>query len=167
EPIVCEDAVEAVATVRTGRADVLIKGSLDTKAFMRAVLDRENGLRTGSLISHVAVLEVAGRLFIVTDSGICANPTLDEKVEILKNALPVAHRLGFECPKVAVLAMTETVNPKMPETLDADALSKMDIHGCMVQGPLALDLAVSKHAAEAKGVTGPVAGQADILLVPS
>ncbi|MCP4376732.1 MAG: phosphate butyryltransferase, partial [bacterium] len=86
---------------------------------------------------------------------------------ILKNALPVAHRLGFECPKVAVLAMTETVNPKMPETLDADALSKMDIQGCMVQGPLALDLAVSKHAAEAKGITGPVAGQADILLVPS
>ncbi|MCP4376966.1 MAG: hypothetical protein GY794_12405, partial [bacterium] len=86
EPIVCEDAVEAVTTVRAGRADVLIKGSLDTKAFMRAVLDRDNGLRTGSLISHVAVLEVAGRLFIVTDSGICTNPTLDEKVEILKNA---------------------------------------------------------------------------------
>ena len=167
EPIVRETAIEAVEAVRDGRADVLIKGSVDTRTLMRAVLDPDKGLRTGSLISHVAVLEAAGRLLLVTDSGICINPTLDEKVEILRNALPVAHRLGFECPKVAVLAMVESVNPEMPETVDADALSKMDIPGCVVQGPLALDLAVSKRAAETKNVTGPVAGQADILLVPS
>ena len=144
-----------------------MKGSVDTATFMRAVLDRENGLRTGQLISHIIVMEARGRLFLVTDSGICPNPTLEEKVKIILNAIPIAKALGIDLPKVAVLAATEKENPKMPETVDAVALSKMNLPGCLVQGPLAVDNAVSADAARAKGISGPVAGQADILLVPS
>ncbi len=134
---------------------------------MRAVLDRETGLRSGKLLTHVAVVEVSGRILLITDGGIVLNPTLDEKVEIIANAIPIANRLGFAEPKVAVLAAVEKENPKMPETVDAAALSRMDLPGCIVQGPLAVDNAVSQAAADAKGIEGPVAGRADILLVPS
>jgi phosphate butyryltransferase len=158
---------EAVAAVRGGTADILMKGDVDTKEFMGAILDRDCGLRAGQLISHIAVFEALGRMMLVTDGGINLNPTLAEKVEIIKNALPLAGRLGLARPRVAVLAAVEKVNPKMPETVDAEALSRMNLPGCVVQGPLAVDNAVSVAAAQTKGISGEVAGRADILLVPS
>jgi phosphate butyryltransferase len=166
-PVIFDTAPEAVAAVRSGRADTLMKGSVETAVFMRALLDREKGLRTGHLISHVLVMEAHGRLWLITDSGICLNPTLEEKAKIILNAIPVARALGIDMPKVAVLAAIEKENPKMPETLDAAALTKMNLPGCIVQGPLAVDNAVSPEAARVKGISGPVAGNADILLVPS
>jgi len=162
-----EDAARAVASVRSGECDMLIKGTIDTKAFMKAILDKENGLCTGRLISHIAIFEAMGRLLLVTDGGICIQPSLEDKVEILKNAVKIAHGLGIETPNVAVLAAIEKVNSKMPETVDAEKLSRMDIPGCRIQGPLAVDNAISVDAAKMKGIEGPVAGQADILLVPS
>jgi len=165
-PQVFDSADSAAIAVRDGECDVLMKGSVSTKAFMQAVLKKEHKLRSGHLISHVFVTELRGRLIIITDAGVCIAPTLEEKVEIIRNAIPLANRLGIELPKVAVLAAVEKVDPKMPVTVEADALSKMAIPGCVVQGPLALDLAVSPAAAETKGVSGPAAGRADILVVP-
>ncbi len=167
ESLIFDDATKAALAVRNGEADILMKGHVDTKIFMGAVLDKENGLRSGKLISHIAVIEAFGRLILITDGGICLQPTREEKVEIIKNALPVARALGIEIPKVAILAAVEKVNPKMPETVDADEIAKAGVPGCLVQGPLAVDNAVSLDAARAKGISGPVAGQADILLVPS
>jgi len=162
-----DTAPDAVAAVRAGQADALMKGSVDTATFMQAVLDRDAGLRSGSLVSHVAVVEALGRLILITDGGIVLNPTLEEKVQIIANAVAVAAGLGIDAPKVAVLAAVERENPKMPETVDAAALARMDLPGCAVQGPLAVDNAVSVEAARAKGIAGPVAGRADILLAPS
>jgi phosphate butyryltransferase len=162
-----DTAPAAVAAVKNGDADVLMKGNIDTQAFMQAILDRDRGLRGGTLLSHIAVVEVLSRLFLITDGGIVLNPTLEEKAQIILNAVPIANALGIETPKVAVLAAVEKENPKMPETADAAALARMNLPGCLVQGPLAVDNAVSPEAAAAKGVSGPVAGHADILLVPS
>ena len=166
EPVVFDDATAAAIAVRDGQADVLMKGDVSSKEFMKAVLVREDDFRTGELISHLFVIECFGRLLIITDGGICIRPTLEQKAEIIRNTVPIAQRLGMTVPKVAVLAAVEKVNPKMPATVDADALSKMNIPGCEVQGPLALDLAVSPASAETKGVPGPVAGHADVLLMP-
>lgn len=158
---------EAVAAVRAGDAEVLLKGGVDTGEFMRAVLDAERGLRSGKLISHILVLQAFGRLMLITDGGIVMTPSLEQKAEIIRNALPIAHRLGIRRPRIAVLTASEKVNPRMPETLHAAELSKMDFGDCVVEGPLAVDLAVSPEAARAKGVFGEVAGRADVLLVPS
>ena len=166
QAVIFDDALSAAVAVRDGECDVLMKGSVDTKSFMRAVLARESNLRTGRLISHVLVIEAWGRLVLLTDAGICINPTLEDKAQIIRNAIPLANALGIDQPKVAALAAVEKVNPAMPETLDADALSKMDIPGCVVQGPLGLDNAISPRAACTKGIAGPVAGKADILLTP-
>jgi len=167
EAVIFPDAPSAAIAVRDGECDVLMKGSVDTKSFMKAVLEKDHALRTGQLVSHVLLFEAMGRLMLLTDAGVCINPTLEEKAEIIRNAIPLANALGINQPKVAALAAVEKVNPKMPETLDAEALSRMDIPGCVVQGPLALDNAVSPAAAKTKGITGPVAGHADILLVPN
>ena len=167
EAIIFDDANAAAVAVRDGKADVFMKGSVDTPSFMKAVLDKDNDFRTGRLINHVFVFEGFGRLMLLTDAGICIAPTLDDKADIIRNIVPVAQRLGIETPKVAVLAAIEKVNPKMQTTVDAAELSKMDLPGCHVQGPLALDLAISPAAAETKGVPGPVAGHADILLMPN
>ena len=167
EAVIFDSANTAAVAVRDGEADVLMKGSVDTPSFMKAVLDKDNDFRTGRLINHVFVFEAFDRLMLLTDAGICIAPDLDDKVEIIRNIIPVARRLGIETPKVAVLAAIEKVNPKMPTTVDAAELSKMDIPGCHVQGPLALDLAISPAAAETKGIPGPVAGQADVLLMPN
>ncbi|MBI5154326.1 phosphate butyryltransferase [Candidatus Poribacteria bacterium] len=158
---------EAVEAVRRGEADVLMKGDVETRVFMGAVLDGECGLRGGKLVSHVAVLEVGGRLLLVTDGGIVLNPALEEKAEIILNALPLARALGIAEPRVSVLAAVEKVNPKMPETVDAAELAKRGIPGCRVAGPHSVDVAISPEAARAKGVADGVAGHADILLVPS
>jgi len=166
KPVVFDDANAAAVAVRDGDAHVLMKGSVSSKEFMKAVLVKEHDFRTGELISHVFVMECFGRLLVLTDGGICIRPDLEQKADIIRNAVPIANRLGIEVPKVAVLAAIEKVNPKMPATIDADALSKMNFDGCQVQGPLAMDLAISPAAAETKGVSGPVAGHADILLLP-
>ncbi|MBI4725616.1 bifunctional enoyl-CoA hydratase/phosphate acetyltransferase [candidate division TA06 bacterium] len=162
----------AVAAVKSGRADFLMKGLVATATFLKAVLDKEAGLRTGRLLSHVALMEVAGyhKIFFLTDAGMCVKPDLIAKIDIINNAVEIAHKMGMEKPKVAVLAAVEVINPEMPETMDAAELSKMaergQIKGCLVDGPLALDLAVSSEAAAHKKVKSPVAGDADIFIVP-
>ncbi|MBR3171425.1 MAG: phosphate butyryltransferase [Lachnospiraceae bacterium] len=167
-----EACMKAAALVRDGKADFLMKGFVDTAVIMRAVLNRENGLRTGRRITHDLVLEVPGydKLFHVTDSAMSVAPTLEEKADIIRNAVTVAHALGNENPKVAVCCAVEKVNPKMQCTVDAAELAEMnkrgEITGCIVEGPFALDNAISPEAAAHKGVKGEVAGKADIIMVP-
>jgi len=149
------------------------KGLLDTKTFLKSVLDKEVGLRTGNTLSHVAVFEVKGieQLLFLTDVAFMTYPTLEDKVHIIENTVAVAHACGVECPKVAPLAAVEVVNPKMPCTVDADELRKMNaegkITGCVVDGPLSMDIAIDPEAAHHKGAQDrPAAGHADILLFP-
>jgi phosphate butyryltransferase len=165
-------ARKVMELLRMGHADLAMKGKLETGDFLRAALDREMGLRTGRLFTHVAVFEVPGfnRFLFVTDSGVVVAPTLEQKVEIVQNAIMVAQRLGVHEPKVAILAATEMVNPKIPTTMDAANLAKMadrgQIQGGLVDGPLALDNAISPESVAIKGIKGPVAGVADILVTP-
>ncbi|EIJ78801.1 phosphate butyryltransferase [Bacillus methanolicus PB1] len=166
-------AEHAVKAVKLNEANVLMKGNIPTATILKAVLNKEFGLRTGNVLSHVAVFEVPGynRFTIVTDAAMNIAPDLEQKAKIINNAVMVAKGIGIEMPKVAPLAAVEMVNPSMQATLDAALLTQMNrrgqISGCIIDGPLALDNAVSKYAAEHKGIGGDVAGQADILLVPT
>ncbi len=172
EPEPMAAARKVMELLRLGHADLAMKGKVETGSFLRAALDREAGLRVGRLFTHVAVFEVPGfdHLLFVTDSGVVVAPTLEQKVEIVQNAILVAQRLGVAEPKVAVLAATEMVNPKIPTTMDAANLAKMadrrQIQGGLVDGPLALDNAISTESAAIKGIESPVAGTADILVTP-
>ena len=163
----------AVSLVSSGKADFLMKGQVPTADLLRAVLDREIGLRGGGLLSHVMVYSVPTyhKLLFLTDGGIVTNPDLTQKVQIINNAVKVAKALGINSPCVAPLCAVEVVNPDMQATLDAAALTKMcergQIRDCIIDGPLALDNAISKEAAKRKGINSPVAGEADILLVPN
>lgn len=163
---------KAVELVSTGKAHMVMKGLVDTSIILKAVLDKEIGLRTGSVLSHVAVFDVPGydRLFFVTDAAMNLAPDLQAKKLIIENACQIANALDIEEPKVAVICAKEKVNPKMPDTVDAKALEDMcnsgEIKGCLVGGPFALDNAVSVEAAKHKGIDHPVAGKADILLAP-
>jgi phosphate acetyltransferase len=165
-------AEKAVALVREGRAEVLMKGSLHTDELLSAVVSREKGLRTGRRISHAFLMDVPTyhKVLIVTDAAINIAPALEDKVDICQNAIDLAMALGLEKPKVAILAAVETVNSKMPATLDAAALCKMadrgQIRGGLLDGPLAFDNAISKEAAKTKGIVSEVAGDPDILLAP-
>ncbi|EGO64671.1 phosphate butyryltransferase [Acetonema longum] len=162
----------AVQFVSQGKAQVVMKGLIDTAVLLKAVLDKEIGLRTANVLSHVAVAELEGyaRLFYVTDAAMNIAPTLAEKKQIIENAVQVANALGNDQPKVACVCAVEKVNLKMPATLDAEELVKLnqagELKGCLVAGPLALDNAVSPEAAKHKGIVNPVAGHADILMVP-
>ena len=173
EPDTEAAALKAVELVHNGKADILLKGLLETKTFLKSVLNKEVGLRTGKMLSHVCVFEIEGinRLLFFTDVAFNTYPTLADKVNIINNAVEVAHACGIECPKVAPLCAVETVNPKMQPTVDADNLTKMyeggDFKGCQIYGPLSMDLAIDTEAAVHKGVTNPVAGHADILLFPN
>ena len=173
EPDTEAAALKAVELVHNGKADILLKGLLETKTFLKSVLNKEVGLRTGKMLSHVCVFEIEGidRLLFFTDVAFNTYPTLADKVNIINNAVEVAHACGIECPKVAPLCAVETVNPKMQPTVDADNLTKMyeggDFKGCQIYGPLSMDLAIDPDAAVHKGVTNPVAGHADILLFPN
>jgi phosphate butyryltransferase len=168
-------AAMAVERVRAGQASMLLKGRLPTGDLLRAVLDREHGLRTENILSDVMVSEhptaPPRRVVGITDGGVNVAPRLVEKRAILENAVRVFHRLGFERPVVAVLCAVETPSTAMPHNLDARALVEMaeraDIEGCEVVGPLALDNAILPWAARAKGIDHPLAGRADILLVPT
>ena len=173
EPDTEAAALKAVELVHNGKADILLKGLLETKTFLKSVLNKEVGLRTGKMLSHVCVFEIEGinRLLFFTDVAFNTYPTLADKVNIINNAVEVAHACGIECPKVAPLCAVETVNPKMQPTVDADNLTKMyeggNFKGCQIYGPLSMDLAIDPEAAVHKGVTNPVAGHADILLFPN
>lgn len=166
-------ALKAIELVSSGVADMVMKGLVDTATFLRSVLNKEVGLRTGNLMSHVAVFEIEGidRLILLTDAAFNTYPDLKQKVQIINNSVMVAKSCGIENIKVAPICAVEVVNPDMPATVDAALLSKMSdrgqIKGCIVDGPLALDNALSEEAAHHKGITGPVAGRADILLLPN
>lgn len=166
-------ATRAVALVRTGEAELLMKGSLHTDELMRAVIARDTGLRTARRLSHVYIMDVPSypRPLLLTDAAVNVTPTLEEKRDIVQNAIDLAHIMGIAQPRVAILAAVETVNPAMPSTLDAAALCKMadrgQITGGLVDGPLAFDNAISPEAARQKGIASPVAGQADILVLPN
>jgi phosphotransacetylase len=165
-------AAKAVELIRQGRAELLMKGSLHTDELLSAVVARETGLRTGRRVSHVFLMDVPTyhKVLIVTDAAINIAPTLEDKIDICQNAVDLAISLGVTEPKVAILAAVETVTSKMPATVEAAALCKMadrgQITGAILDGPLAFDNAISRAAADIKGIRSPVAGDPDILLVP-
>ncbi|MBN4069956.1 MAG: phosphate butyryltransferase [Alkaliphilus sp.] len=167
-----EASRKAVELVSSGKAHMVMKGLVDTSIILKAVLDNEIGLKTGKVLSHVAVFDIQGydRLFIVSDAAMNIAPDLDTKKQIIDNAVGVAQALDNKVPKVAVICAKEKVNPKMPDTIDARELQRMNEEGiiknCIVAGPFALDNAVSVEAAKLKGINHPVAGKADILLLP-
>ena len=166
-------ALTAVKLVHDGKADMYMKGLIDTKSFLKSVLDKEVGLRSGRTLSHVCVFEIEGveKLLFLTDVAFQTYPTLEDKVGIIENTVEVCQACGIDTPKVAPLAAVEVVNPKMPATVDAAELTKMceegKITGCIVDGPLSMDLAIDPEAAQHKGATGrKIVGDADILLFP-
>ncbi|MCU7665466.1 phosphate butyryltransferase [Bacillus thuringiensis] len=168
-----EAAELSVKAVRNGEADVLMKGNIPTAIILKAVLNKEWGLRKGSVLSHVAAFEVPNydRLIFVTDAAMNIAPDVTQKAAIIQNTVEVARAIGIDLPKVAPIAAVEVVNPAMQATIDAAMLTQMNRRGqikdCIVDGPLALDNAVSQIAAEHKGIVSDVAGKADILLVPT
>lgn len=163
----------AVNLVNSGEADVLMKGHLQTADLLRVVLDKEKGIRSSRVLSHVGIFEIENypKLLFITDGGISISPDLKTKAEIIQNAVYVANRLGIQRPKVAVLSAIEIVNPAMQSTVDAAALAKMaqrgQIRNCIVDGPLAMDNAINLDAALHKHIESDVAGDADILIVPN
>ena len=165
--------LKAMELVSSGQADMVMKGLVDTATFLRGVLNKEVGLRTGKLMSHVAVFEIEGidRLILLTDAAFNTYPDIKAKTQIINNSVMVAKSCGIGYPKVAPICAVEVVNPDMPATIDASLLSKMNdrgqIKGCIVDGPLALDNALSEDAAHHKGIKGEVAGKADILVFPN
>jgi len=165
-------AAKAVELVRTGEAELLMKGSLHSDEILGAVVAKETGLRAGRRVSHVFIMDVPTyhKVLVVTDAAINIAPTLEDKVDICQNAIDLARALGVNEPKVAILAAVETVTSKMPATIDAAALCKMadrgQIKGGILDGPLAFDNAISKEAARIKGIRSEVAGDPDILLTP-
>lgn len=168
-----EAAELSVKSVSNGEADVLMKGNIPTANILKAVLNKEWGLRKGSVLSHVAAFEVPNydRLIFVTDAAMNIAPDVTQKAAIIQNTVEVAQAIGIDLPKVAPIAAVEVVNPAMQATIDAAMLTQMNRRGqiknCVVDGPLALDNAVSQIAAEHKGIVSDVAGKADILLVPT
>lgn len=173
EPDDYQAALKAVSLVHDGKADMYMKGLIDTKSFLKSVLDKEVGLRTDKTLSHVCVFEVKGidHLLFLSDVAFVPYPDLDTKAQIIGNTVEICHACGIANPKVAPLAAVEVVNPKMPVTVDAAELTKMNeegrITGCIVDGPLSFDLAIDPEAAKHKGATGrKIVGDADVLLFP-
>lgn len=173
EPDTIQASLKAVKLAHDGKADMYMKGLIDTKNFLKSVLDKEVGLRTGGVLSHVSVFEIPGidRLLFLADVAFMTYPALEDKVNIINNTLPVCRACGVDMPKVAPLAAVEVVNPKMPVTVEAEQLTKMnedgEITGCIIDGPLSLDLAIDPEAAKQKGATHrKIQGDADVLLFP-
>jgi phosphotransacetylase len=168
-----EIAQTAVAAVRSGDAQALVKGRIATSDLMRAVLDRDTGLRTRRVICQVVLMEILRdrRRFLLADTGICVQPSLDERIDILSSAVEVAHALWMEMPRVAVMAASEIVRPSMPETVEAAELVRRSRLGefgaCVVEGPLSFDLAYAADAGAKKQIEGEVVGEADIMLFPN
>jgi phosphotransacetylase len=168
-----DPAGAAVQAIRDGRAQLLMKGQVSTPALMRATLAHDTGLRTGRTMCQVVLVELLqdGRRLLLADTGICPQPTLDQKAEILQAAVEIAHALGEPLPRVALVAASDTITDAMPETLDAAELAGRNqigqLPGCVVQGPLSFDLAYDHEAAAKKQVEGPVVGAADIIVFPN
>ncbi len=166
-------AQKSVDQVREGKASLIMKGLIDTSVILKAVVKKENELRTGKTLSYVGILfkEGSEKYYITSDGAMVITPSLQQKKEIIENSVEVAHALGLEKPNVAMICAKEKYYEKMPATVDATELQKMnqngEITGCTVSGPLQLDNAVDKHAVEVKGIDDPVAGNADILIVPA
>jgi Phosphotransacetylase len=167
-----EAARKACVCVRDGEADLILKGKLDTSVLLKQVVSEENGLRTGRLMSHLAFLKIPNyhKILVLTDSGMVLYPDLDQKKEIILNAVESLHNMGYENPRVGVLAAVEHVTPKQPETEDAAALTEMnrrgEIPGCIVEGPLSYDILMSSRSAHMKGFDSPIVGNVDIMVVP-
>ena len=168
-----EAAKIAVSLIREKHADILMKGKLQTATLLKAVLNKETGIRSGSAMSHMAVLECPNhdRLLFMSDGGMIPYPDLEQKRAILENGVNFMHSLGYDKPNVAVLAAVESVNEKMPETLHAAELAKLNTDGeianCIVEGPLSFDLAISQESAAIKGIESRVSGNTDMLLMPN
>lgn len=165
-------AKKTVEMVKEGKLDFILKGHIETSTLMKEIVDKETGIRTDKLMTHMCFEEIKNyhKLLCITDGGVCTYPDVEQKQKIIESNVEIFHKLGYDNPKVAVLAAIEKVNPKMPETIDADELKRRNlegkIQGCVVEGPLSFDLAFSKEAAEIKEYNGVVAGDADILLAP-
>lgn len=172
-PDIKEAAEKAVELVREKKGDFLMKGFLDTSVILKAVVNKEKGLGKGGVMSHFTMFEVPNyhKILVAVDGGMVTYPTLEQKKSIIENTVEVLKSYGYESPKVAVLSCVEKVNPKMPETVEADALSKMnengEITGCVVAGPVSYDCAMSSEVAKLKKFDNPVAGNADILVAPN
>jgi len=168
-----EAARMAVDAIRAGKADILMKGKIETADLMRAVINKEQGLRTKGIMSMVVFHEMPSyhKLLAVTDGGMVMYPNLEEKKMLVINAVDTMVSMGYDCPKVAVLAAVEKVNPKMPETVDADQLRQMnrrgEINNCTIEGPVSYDIVMSPESAAIKGFSSPVVGDADLLVVPN
>ncbi|MCC8017565.1 MAG: bifunctional enoyl-CoA hydratase/phosphate acetyltransferase [Lachnospiraceae bacterium] len=172
-PDVVEAAQKAVALIREGKGDFIMKGKLETAQILKPVVNKETGLGTGRVMSHFVLDEIPNyhKLIVTTDGGMMTYPTLEQKKDIIVNTVETLKALGYENPKIACVAAVEKVNPKMPETVEADALKQMNKNGeikdCIVEGPISLDIALSKEIADVKGFDSPVAGDADVILVPN
>ncbi|HVI42273.1 MAG TPA: phosphate acyltransferase [Anaerovoracaceae bacterium] len=166
-------AEKAVFLIREGKGDFLMKGKLQTATLLKEVVNKENGLNLGGVMSHVGLFEIPTyhKLVAITDGGMVLNPDLTQKKSIIENAVRALKGIGIDTPKVAVMAGAEVVNPKATESVDADALKKMylmgEIKDCIVEGPISYDLAMSREAAEMKGYASPVAGDADVMIMPN
>lgn len=168
-----EAAYTAAGLVQTGQADFLMKGLIQTSSLMRVLLSDKAGFRTGSLISHLGFVQIPNyhKLMGITDVALNIYPDLNQKQAILENAVATMSRMGFDTPNVAVLAASEDINPKIPETVDAAELKRLNqagsLSGCVVEGPVSYDLAISKEAAAIKGIASKVCGEADLLVLPN
>jgi len=166
-------ARKAVALIRDGSAQVLMKGIMETSTLLKAVLNKQTGIRESETMSHIALLEIPNyhKLVAITDAGMIPHPTLEQKADIVRNAVNFYQKLGFRQPKIAALAAAETVSEKIPESMDAAALQAMcecgELGDCILEGPVSFDLAVSSEAAAIKGYTGKISGDVDILMVPA
>lgn len=173
EPDPAKAAEKAVALVREGKAQFLLKGRLDTGVLLKAVVNKDHGLGKGGVMSHFTVFEVPSyhKLLAPVDGGMVTYPTLEQKKAIIENSVEALRAIGYDCPKVGVLACVEKLNPKMPETVEGDALKQMNQRGelahCVVEGPISYDCAVSKEIADFKGFESPCAGDCDILVAPN
>ncbi|NCB63709.1 MAG: phosphate butyryltransferase [Clostridia bacterium] len=172
-PDLAESARFAVALVKSGKAAFLMKGKLDTSVLLKAVVDKENGLGKGGVMSHFTAFEVPSyhKLIVPVDGGMVTYPTLEQKKCIIENTVGALRDMGYDCPKVGVVTCVEKLNPKMPETAEADALKQMnqrgEITGCIVEGPISYDCAMSKEIADFKGFESPCAGDCDVLVAPN
>jgi len=174
-----ECAAKAIGLIREGSGNALMKGIVETGILLKAVLDKNHGIRDSKTLSHMALLEVPGyhKLIGITDGGMIPNPVFDQKIDIVKNAVSFFHRIRYKCPKVAVLCASESVNPKIPETVDASKLQELNINRefgesgefgkCILEGPLSFDIAINKVSAETKGFKSKISGDTDILIVPN
>lgn len=168
-----EAATKAVELIREGKGDFLMKGYLDTSVILKAVVNKETGLGKGGVMSHFTMFEIPNyhKILVAVDGGMIPYPTLEQKKAIIENSVEVLHAYGYENPKVGVLACVEKVNPKMPETIEADALAQMnqngEITGCIVEGPISYDCAMDAEIAQLKGYESKVSGDVDVLVVPN